>query len=201
MHRLEDSSYTKELYFSADIETTGPVAPDFSMISIGVYAFDGNGTKVGSFSCNLKELEGAKRCPEVMEWWKDHPEAWEKTQVLQYSPEYAMRRLDAFVRELCLKTESVPVFVGYPATFDFAFIYWYLLHFTGKCVFSFAGLDIKSYAMAVLKCPFKDATRRKFPKRWRKKEGKLLHEALSDAKGQAELFLAMLRENTDANGE
>lgn len=197
MQRIEDTNYTDELYFSADIETTGPVAPDFSMISIGVYAFRPDGFNVGTFTSNLEELPLAKRCPEVMEWWKGHQDAWDKTQVDPAPPDLAMLSLAKWVRLLSDAHKAVPVFVGYPATFDFSFIYWYLLHFTGECIFSFSGLDIKTYAMAVLKCPFKEATRRKFPRRWRKKEGKLLHESLDDARGQAELFLAMLRENTE----
>jgi hypothetical protein len=44
-----------------------------------------------------------------------------------------------------------PVFVGYPAGFDFLFVYWYLIRFAGESPFSFSALDIKTYAMAVLK--------------------------------------------------
>jgi len=34
-----------------------------------------------------------------------------------------------------------PVFVGYPAGFDFLFVYWYLIRFTGESPFSFSALD------------------------------------------------------------
>jgi len=44
-----------------------------------------------------------------------------------------------------------PVFVAYPAAFDFLFVYWYLIRFTGESPFSHSALDIKTYAMALLK--------------------------------------------------
>ena len=44
-----------------------------------------------------------------------------------------------------------PVFVAYPAGFDFLFVYWYLIRFVGESPFSHSALDLKSFAMAVLK--------------------------------------------------
>ena len=41
-----------------------------------------------------------------------------------------------------------PVFVAYPAGFDFLFVYWYLIRFAGESPFSFSALDIKTFAMA-----------------------------------------------------
>lgn len=43
-----------------------------------------------------------------------------------------------------------PVFVAYPAGFDFTFVYRYLIRFTGHSPFSHSALDIKTYAMASL---------------------------------------------------
>ena len=44
-----------------------------------------------------------------------------------------------------------PVFVAYPAGFDFLFVYWYLIRFAGESPFSHSALDMKTYAMAVLR--------------------------------------------------
>ena len=44
-----------------------------------------------------------------------------------------------------------PVFVAYPAGFDFLFVYWYLIRFTGASPFSHSALDMKTYAMALLR--------------------------------------------------
>jgi len=37
--------------------------------------------------------------------------------------------------------------VGYPAAFDFLFVYWYLIRFTGESPFSHSALDLKTYAV------------------------------------------------------
>jgi len=56
-----------------------------------------------------------------------------------------------------------PVFVAYPAGFDFLFIYWYLIRFTGESPFEFSAIDIKTYAMALLGLDFWATTKRAFP--------------------------------------
>ena len=50
------------------------------------------------------------------------------------------------------------MFVAYPAGFDFLFVYWYLIHFVGRSPFSFSALDMKTYAAALLKLPYRNAT-------------------------------------------
>jgi hypothetical protein len=69
-------------------------------------------------------------------------------------PETAMRRFVLWLKALPGK----PVFVGYPAGFDFLFVYWYLIRFAGESHFSFSALDIKTYAMAMLKKDYRKST-------------------------------------------
>jgi hypothetical protein len=89
-----------------------------------------------------------------------------------------------------------PVFVGYPAGFDFLFVYWYLIRFTGESPFSFSVLDIKSYAMAVLKTGFKKTVKGKMPRHWFEKLSHT-HVALDDALEQGILFCNILAENIE----
>ena len=86
-----------------------------------------------------------------------------------------------------------PVFVGYPAAYDFLFVYWYLMRFAGESPFSHSALDIKSYAMAVLGCEYRSATKRNMPKAWFDPIPHT-HVALDDAKGQGALFCNLLAE-------
>jgi hypothetical protein len=69
------------------------------------------------------------------------------------------------------------------------FVYWYLIKFAGKSPFSFAALDIKSYAMAILGTMFKDTSKRKMPKEWFDDLPKHSHRPLDDAIEQGKLFL------------
>ena len=86
-----------------------------------------------------------------------------------------------------------PVFVSYPVAFDFMFVYWYLIRFTGESPFSFSALDVKSYAMAVLGCDYRDAVKRNFPKRWFDALPHT-HVALDDAVEQGAMFCNILKE-------
>jgi hypothetical protein len=49
-----------------------------------------------------------------------------------------MRRYVEWIKTLTAK----PVFVAYPAGFDFLFVYWYLIRFVGESPFSHSALDI-----------------------------------------------------------
>jgi hypothetical protein len=88
-----------------------------------------------------------------------------------------------------------PVFVGYPAGFDFLFCYWYLKRFTGDSPFSFSALDVKTFAMAEMGCGYRDTSKSSMPKRWFKGLPKHTHRAIDDAIEQGYLFMNILREN------
>jgi hypothetical protein len=87
-----------------------------------------------------------------------------------------------------------PVFVGYPGAYDFMFVYWYLIRFAGESPFGYSALDIKSYAMAVLKKPFRQTLKRNMPKQWFGEQPHT-HVALDDAIEQGALFCNILAHN------
>jgi hypothetical protein len=72
------------------------------------------------------------------------------------------------------------------------FVYWYLMRFTGESPFSHSALDIKTFAMAMLKTKYRDATKRNMPKSWFDQLPHT-HIALDDAIEQGALFCNMLR--------
>ena len=87
-----------------------------------------------------------------------------------------------------------PVFVAYPAGFDFMFVYWYLVRFAGSSPFSRSTLDIKTYAMSLLRTDYRSSGKRAMPGRWFSTRPHT-HVALDDAIEQGELFCNMLSEN------
>jgi hypothetical protein len=155
------------------------------MLSIGAAAFAENGKMLGTFSRNLHTLEGAKPHPDTQAWWDRHLDAYAKTRVDLVSPERAMLDFDEWVCRLAL----IPVFVAYPAGFDFTFVYWYMMRFVGKSPFAFSALDIKSYAMAKLGTPFRETVKGNMPPSWFPREPHS-HVAVEDAIEQGCLFLA-----------
>jgi hypothetical protein len=98
-----------------------------------------------------------------MEFWKANPAAWDATRVDCQAPSVAMPAYSARLKSLPGK----PVFAGYPAAFDFMFVYWYLMRFAGESPFSHSALNVKTFAMAMLRLPYRDSTKRNMPRRWK----------------------------------
>jgi hypothetical protein len=71
------------------------------------------------------------------------------------------------------------------------------MRFAGTSPFSPSALDIKTYAMALLKTGYRESTKRNMPKRWFDAQPHT-HVALDDAIEQGALFCNMLRENTES---
>lgn len=194
---------TNEIYFSTDVETDGPIPGPNSMLSLGSAAFLSDGTLIDTFSLNLAPLDGASPDPATMEWWNSNLDAFQAATHSQRDPESAMTQFSEWVTGTArtyserVQQKVKPVFVGFPAGFDFLFVYWYLIRFTGKSPFSFSALDGKSYAMALLKKGYRDSTKRNYPRRWLP-ERKHTHVAVQDAIEQGEIFCRMLKENLEA---
>jgi hypothetical protein len=183
-----------EIYISTDVETDGPIPGPHSMLSFGSAAYTADKEIVSTFSANLETLPGAAPHPKTADWWATQPEAWAACRTNLETPEVAMRRYIAWIETLNAK----PVFVAYPAGFDFLFIYWYLMRFVGDSPFSHSGLDMKSYAMAVLGTEYRETTKRNMPKQWFDKLPHT-HVALDDAIEQGALFCNMLKYNRERN--
>ncbi len=68
------------------------------------------------------------------------------------------------------------------------------MRFAGKSPFSHSALDIKTYAMALLRKDYRASVKRNMPRRWFSNR-QHTHVALDDAIEQGELFCRMLAEN------
>ena len=179
-----------EIYISTDVETDGPIPGPHSMLSIGSAAYTADKRLLATFSANLETLPEATAHPETAAWWATQPEAWAACRSDLEAPEAAMKRYVEWIATLPGK----PVFVAYPAGFDFLFVYWYLIRFTGRSPFGFSALDMKSFAMAVLRKDYRASSKQAMPKHWFD-DLPHSHVALDDAIGQGALFCNMLKEN------
>jgi len=195
-----------EIYFSVDIEADGPIPGPYSMLSLGAAAFrDGNENPIATFTTNLKALPGAGQDPKTMEFWAKHLTAWRAVREDPKDPAEAIPEFVRFVREVTSSDAGAarggsvrrgghqPVFVAYPAGFDFTFVYWYLIRFAKTSPFSFSALDMRSFAMPLLKRPYRECTKKNFPQRWFP-EAKHTHIALDDAIEQGIMFIRMKQE-------
>ncbi len=177
-----------EIYVSTDVEADGPIPGPHSMLSFGSAAYLADKTLIGTFTVNLVTLPGAAGAPDTMAWWARNPDAWAACRADQRDPAEAM----VAYREWLAALPGRPVFVGYPAAYDFMFVYWYLIRFAGSSPFSHSALDIKTYAMAKLGTDYRASAKRNMPREWFD-DRPHSHVALDDAIEQGALFCNMLK--------
>ncbi|MDP3439278.1 MAG: exonuclease [Azonexus sp.] len=182
-----------EIYVSTDVETDGPIAGKHSMLSLGSAAYTADKQLLGTFSVNFDPLPGATPDPKTMAWWATQPAAWAACRQNAEAPRLAIPRYLAWVKALPGK----PVFVAYPSAFDFPFVYWYRMEFAGENPFGYSVIDIKTYAMAMLRQPYRACGKQSMPAEWLD-PAPHTHVALDDAIEQGNLFCNMLRANNQA---
>ena len=179
----------QEIYISIDIESDGPIPGPHSMLSLGAVAFDALGVELGSWYSNFHELEGAQGHVDTMRFWKEHDPFYQMTRQACVSPQEGMKSFSEWVMSLPGK----PVAVAAPAGFDFTWVYWYLIRFTGASPFSFSCIDVKTMVMTMLKLPYRESTKRAWRKSWQSGLPHT-HHALDDAREQGVSFCLMLKE-------
>lgn len=181
----------KDIYVSFDVETNGPIPGLYSMLAIGCAAYRYPKELVSTFERNLEVLPDAKEHPDTMNWWQGFPEAYAKTRENQVSPKQAMTELFEWSQNLPGKT----TFAAYPCGFDFTFLYWYMMAMTNINSWVFSCVDMKTYAMALMKVDYRRSAKKYLPQHWFDKDLPHTHGALDDAIEQGAMFMNMMIQN------
>ncbi|MFF2955221.1 exonuclease [Kitasatospora sp. NPDC057965] len=190
---------TPTVYVSVDVEADGPIPGPYSMVSFGAVVagwHDGEGFRraPGAAAAFYRELR-----PVSDEWV---PEALAVSGLDRAAliaggtdPGVGMREFTRWLERLRTGPDGRryrPVMVGYPAVYDWQFLYWYLVRFTGSSPFGHSGcLDVKTLYAARAGVPFAGIGKRSMPE-------ELLpdlphtHNALDDAREQAALFANLM---------
>lgn len=201
-----------EFYVSVDVEATGPIPGDYSLSAFGAF-IAGARRKDGTFArfdrqakenlfyaelkplndnfiveaINVGLLEGFTGEDPTgerhLEWMKTHGS----------EPKLVMANFVAWVNEAKERLGARPLFVAYPASFDWMFIYWYLQHFEVVSPFGFSGVrDMKEMYATKANAPFSKASKRFMPKHLLESDVPHTHHALDDAVGQGYLCMNLL---------
>ncbi len=178
----------EEIYVSTDIEADGPIPGPNSMLSFASVALRADKTVIDEFTANLQSLPDAKPHPRTMLWWESFREALAKARENPEDPAEVMPRYAKWLHNLPGRI----VLVGQPVAFDFMWIYWYLQRYCDDSPFGHSALDIKTYAMAMLKKPYRDCVKSLLPQEWQDPLPHT-HVALDDAREQGAMFCNMLR--------
>ena len=134
------------IYVSTDIESDGPIPGPHSMLSLGSAAYSVDGKLLDKFAANFQLLPGATGDPKWLAWWNEFPELLYRTRVSVEEPKEAMERYASWVEAL----PGIPIFVGFPITYDLVFVHWYLLNFVGRNPFEEYASDIRGYAATLM---------------------------------------------------
>lgn len=180
-----------DVYFSADVETDGPIPGPFSMLSFAlVYAgnFDGKvfhrpSKHDQSFYSELKPISAQFEIEALRVNGLNRDRLLEHGQ----SPEEAMTAAGQWVKRSAGLGQ--PVLVAYPLSFDWTWLYWYFLQFSREgSPFDYSKCyDIKTAFAVKAGIPIGEAGRSKI-EGFLKSGHPHTHHAVDDAIEQAELF-------------
>lgn len=183
-----------DVYFSLDVEADGPIPGPYSMVSVGLAVA---GRRADGFvPADPTETTFYRELRPISDDFV--PEALavsglDRAALLRdgSDPAQAMTELTGWVTRTA--GNDRPVIVAYPAVFDWMFLYWYLLRFTGRSVFGHSGcLDLKTLYAARADVPIGAAVKGRMPAHLLSKR-RHTHHALDDAIEQADLFANLMR--------
>jgi len=101
-------------------------------------------------------------------------------------PVQAMQNADRWIQDHC--GDGKPVLVAYPLSFDWSWLYWYFIRFTGGSPFKHSRcFDIKTAIALKYGIPVASAGRKSLPVELQSKRVHT-HHAVDDAIAQAEIF-------------
>ena len=183
-----------DLYISADVETDGPVPGPYSLLSFGMAVagtFDGHivsrADQQQTFYRELRPISDnyQREALEVNGLDRD------RLLIEGMDPAAAMDEAAAWVHGIA--DGFRPVLVAYPVAFDWSFLYWYFEMFSqsGSPFGHSSCLDIRTLYQARAGTVFDMSSKRHMPPELVPNQPHT-HNALDDAREQAELFVNVL---------
>jgi ribonuclease T len=169
----------REKYISIDIEASGPIPGEYSMLTIGACLVDADDV---TFQARLKPLNH-NAVPDALRV------SGLSLDDLERDGQLPADAMSAFREWIALATQdgTKAVFVGLNAPFDWGFVNYYFHRFLGDNPFGFSALDIKALYMGATGCTWDQTGSSQMAKRLHPKRTGT-HDALEDALYQAELF-------------
>lgn len=172
-----------ECYISVDVEAAGPIPGTYSLLAIGACVV---GNTEQSFYSELKPINEAFVAKAMAVHGLFIPKLKERGE----APAAAMARFEQWI--IHVADGGRPVFVAFNATFDWMFVHWYFVTYLGRNPFGVSGLDIKAYAMGKHRLSWGETVKKNVKKLYPTNQPHT-HNALDDAKEQAEMFVQMMK--------
>lgn len=179
-----------DAYFSADIETDGPIPGPYSMLSFAVTfagTYDGKVfSRPKHYDLNFyRELKpiSPQFDPEALQI-----NGLDRDRLCTTGADPREAMVDAYEWICEIAKTRNPVLVAYPLSFDWSWLYWYFMNFARKSPFKHSRcFDIKTAFAVKAKIPISAAGMSNLPREL-KSHRRHSHHALDDAIEQAEIF-------------
>jgi hypothetical protein len=190
------------MYISVDIEADGPIPGPYSMISLGACVAgrqDADGFTAAdhlhrTFYRELRPISEEFDPKALAVSGLDRAQLTEKGA----EPGVALREFSQWV--VRVSEDAQPVMCGYPASYDWMFLYWYLIRFTGESPFGHSGcLDMKTLYATKAGVPLRSVAKGSMPRHLLSRR-RHTHHALDDAIEQAELLANLMTWDGSAEG-
>lgn len=193
---MGSSQLVEDVYFSADVETDGPIPGPYSLLSFGLVLagrFDGRSfsaptTYDQTFYRELKPISDEYEAEALAVNGLDRARL-----MLQGSdPVDAMTEAAEWVRQIA--GVGRPVLVAFPLSFDWTWLYWYLVRYSrhGSPFNHSSCFDIKTAYAVKARLPMASAGKNKIAADLQSSRPHT-HNALDDAIEQAEIFSKVFR--------
>ncbi|MBP2840537.1 3'-5' exonuclease [Pseudomonas sp. PNP] len=174
----------EELYISVDIEASGPIPGEFSMLSLGACVV---GKEEQAIYIEIKP-DSPRHDPESLSVTGFDLDILDKTGLV---PSDAMQKFAEWISQVSVDGKKA-IFVGLNAPFDWSFVNYYFHKYLGENPFGFAALDIKAFYMGACGLEWRQTKSSHMVLNLQPRSS-ATHNALDDARFQAELFDLMLR--------
>jgi DNA polymerase III epsilon subunit-like protein len=177
----------KELFISVDVETSGPIPGEYSLLQIGACLIE---NVQESISLYLKPITKNVVAAAIQVTGLD----MHSLELGGIEPKEAMNQFQKWIANVA-GAESVPVFVGLNAGFDWSFVNYYFHRYLGDNPFGYSALDLKSMYLGAVGGAWATTGARQIAEHYHL-SGHGDHDALHDAQFQADLF-RLIRDASD----
>jgi ribonuclease T len=178
-----------ETFISVDIETSGQIPSQYSILSIGACTVDAPESE--TLYVELQPLDDLFE-PEAM---AINGLSLKELRETGLEPGEAMKRFEEWVGSV-VPPGNRAVFAAFNAPFDWSFVNDYFQRFLRRNPFGHSALDMKAFYMGLTGLSWSETSLRYIVKRYGV-EFTLSHNALRDAQDQAHLFSRMLEEQRE----
>jgi ribonuclease T len=125
-------------YISVDIECSGPIPGEYSMLSLGACVVGHEDNNDYTFYIEVQPLSNnyVKEALEIAGL------SMQKLKVKGTEPKEAMKKFADWIAKV--SGDKKPIFVASPIAFDWCFVNYYFHKFLGYNPFGVSGIDLKS---------------------------------------------------------